>query len=157
MVLTDRFVKWINRQNVFSGCEGYQSGIRGSTTGAVDNNDPSMNNATDCFCEDFGMDGDSGLFWECIPNTQQQSSIELSSKNRGMQNNDSNTTSTSGAPITTSNSEATQNSIAIGGSSSSQWCWVHSKKSKTIVRDEMNAIKWLSLSGPSALISQFTL
>lgn len=104
-VLTDRFVKWINRPNVFAGFDEYElatqakgmllgSNVHGdgraatTDTRTVDidarhprkairktnrsesNRHRGIDNATaggDWFCDDY--DG-SGLFWECIPNTQ---------------------------------------------------------------------------------------
>lgn len=104
MELTDRLVKWINRQNVFSGMENHPFGIRlaeGNRTG-----DDSKNvDCGDCFCEDLGVDNDSsGLFWECIPQTQQRA-IELCSTIEALEHSD--------MPIVVSDSNDTLNSVIV--------------------------------------------
>jgi len=105
MELTDRLVKWINRQNVFSGMEDYSFGIRLAEDNKSSDDGGKNVDCADCFCEDLGMDGDSsGLFWECIPQTQQRA-IELCSTRDALEDSD--------RPIVVSDSNDTLNSVVV--------------------------------------------
>ena len=103
MELTDRVVKWINRQNVVR----IEDNPFGSllTEGNRQTSDPkgARSDCGDCFCDDHEGES-SGLFWECMPQTQQRA-IELCSTKDVLEDND--------APIVASDSNDTFNSVII--------------------------------------------
>lgn len=101
----DRLVKWINRQNVIR-IEDYPFGSL-LTTGNRPTSDSQAArtgaDCGDCFCDD--REGESsGLFWECIPQTQQRA-IDLCSTKDALEDSD--------APIVASESNDTFNSVVI--------------------------------------------
>mmetsp|Transcript_21071 Transcript_21071/g.52236 ORF Transcript_21071/g.52236 Transcript_21071/m.52236 type:complete len:177 (-) Transcript_21071:86-616(-) len=105
MELTDRLVKWINRQNVIR-IEDYPFGsllTEGNKQTSDSQGARSGADCGDCFCD--GSEGESsGLFWECIPQTQQRA-IELCSTKDALEDSD--------APIAASESNDTFNSVVI--------------------------------------------
>eukprot|EP00533_Pseudo-nitzschia_delicatissima_P014835 CAMPEP_0197263968 /NCGR_PEP_ID=MMETSP1432-20130617/1505_1 /TAXON_ID=44447 /ORGANISM="Pseudo-nitzschia delicatissima, Strain UNC1205" /LENGTH=172 /DNA_ID=CAMNT_0042728549 /DNA_START=42 /DNA_END=559 /DNA_ORIENTATION=- len=103
MELTDRVVKWINRQNVVR-IEDYPFGSL-LAEGNRQTSDPkgARSDCGDCFCDDHEGES-SGLFWECMPQTQERA-IELCSTKDVLEDND--------APIVASDSNDTFNSVII--------------------------------------------